>query len=526
MFVWYTDLAESLPRLLNCLVELTVLMAEKNQMVPRWLEKDLFPMRCNAAHYGKKAVQDWPGKILQDTRKYALWVAMATIPGGDLADAVQTDGCWSPAEDFAFEWAMVAAQLGSRMGELLSLVIAARRQPKAYGPLLGEAFQTWRNQAPLWPDQPKNVQMQKLFTLELGLQAVARQDDLSLARSVRRFIQSNQMEIPWALFPLQCALERVLGKAGLSQDALRVRKVVLQSMQPIQKSEDKRALERFLPLLRPLPLASWPEDLAWVKVLRAEFPWMSTVIDALERQQIMAQRLGAEALSLRPILLLGPAGTGKTRFLSRLGELMQVPTVFIPLSGANDNMMLKGSARGWSSARPGMLVEKMMDMRCPNPLVILDELDKVSLGKHNGRVWETLLTLLEPISSCKVMDEYLLGEVDYSHISWVATANSLEDLPGPLRSRWEIVQVGLLKAEDFEGILWNLRQDVARDFGRAVTDLPKLDPEVIQRLRKTFARNPRSMRKMRGLLYHLLEIQAMADRSAGASSTEGVSSSQ
>ncbi|MDX5936322.1 hypothetical protein [Acidithiobacillus thiooxidans] len=267
MFVWYTDLEESLPRLLNCLEELTVVMEEKNQPVPHWLASDLFLMRCNAAHHGKKAVQDWPAQALEATQKYALWVAIATIPAGDLADAVQTEGCWSPAADFAFEWAMVAAQLGSKMGELLSLVIAARRQPKAYGPLLGEAFQDWKHQPPLWSDQPKNVELQKRFTLELGLQAVARQDDLPLARAVRRFIQSNQMEIPWAFFPLQCALERVLAQAGLSQEALRVRKVVLQSMQPAQKSEDKRALERFFPLLRPLPLATWPEDLVWVKVL-------------------------------------------------------------------------------------------------------------------------------------------------------------------------------------------------------------------------------------------------------------------
>ncbi len=57
--------------------------------------------------------------------------------------------------------------------------------------------------------------------------------------------------------------------------------------------------------------------------------------------------------------------------------------------------------------------------------------------------------------------------------------------------------------------------------GKEVTDLPKLETEVIQLLRNTFARNPQSMRKMRGLLYHLLEIQAMADLSVGASSAEG-----
>ena len=242
---------------------------------------------------------------------------------------------------------------------------------------------------------------------------------------------------------------------------------------------------------------------------------MEAAIGALERQQVLAQRLGADSLRLRPLLLLGPAGTGKTRFLRRLGDTMGAPTLFVPLAGANDNMLLKGTARGWSSARPGFLVEMMLERQCPNPMVILDEIDKIGLGRQNGRVWETLLTFLEPASSSRVLDEFLLGEVDYSAISWVATANSLEDLPGPLRSRWEIIRVGLPQAEDFDRILENVRRDVAREYGVDTVALPNLDATVRDRLQRAFARNPRSMRDLRGVVYRLLEMQAMAERPSG-----------
>lgn len=242
---------------------------------------------------------------------------------------------------------------------------------------------------------------------------------------------------------------------------------------------------------------------------------MEAAIGALERQQVLAQRLGADGLRLRPLLLLGPAGTGKTRFLRRLGETMGAPTLFVPLAGANDNMLLKGTARGWSSARPGFLVEMMLERQCPNPMVILDEIDKIGLGRQNGRIWETLLTFLEPASSSRVLDEFLLGEVDYSAIGWLATANSLEDLPGPLRSRWEIIRVGLPQAEDFDRILENVRRDVAREYGVDTVVLPNLDATVRDRLQRAFARNPRSMRDLRGVVYRLLEMQAMAERPSG-----------
>ncbi|WP_414039749.1 AAA family ATPase [Acidithiobacillus sp. M4-SHS-6] len=460
-----------------------------------------------------------PPQVLERSQRFTVEMAVACIPLGDLAEAVQKEGCWSPPEEFAWQWATIAAQQGSKLGEIYALVLAARLQPKSYGTFLRDAFYfwrgQWRNKADFWMDSRDRSAQCRMLTLEMGLLAVARLEDPALAREVNRFIREMESAVPLPLFPLQCVLERVLGMAEIPEEGRRARRVVLQSMQAPGKEDDRRNLERFRPLLRPLPLAAWPRSLSWAKLLRQEFPWMEAAIGALERQQVLAQRLGVDSLRLRPLLLLGPAGMGKTRFLRRLGETMVAPTLFVPLAGANDNMLLKGAARGWSSARPGFLVEMMLERQCPNPIVILDEIDKVGLGRQNGRIWETLLTFLEPASSSGVLDEFHLGEVDYSAISWVATANSLEDLPGPLRSRWETIRVGLPQAEDFDRILENVRRDVAREYGVDTAALPDLEITVRDRLQQAFARNPRSMRDLRGVVYRLLEMQAMAERPSG-----------
>ncbi|WP_291510965.1 AAA family ATPase [Acidithiobacillus sp.] len=517
MFVWYTDLEERLPRLLDCLGALCASLEEKDEPVPSWVTRGLPSAREAASEYAGLPPQDWPDRVLEKTQRFALEMAVACIPFGDLAEAVQQgEGCWSPSLEFAWQWAMVAAQLGSELGEAYAVVLAARLRPKAYGTFLRDLFRLWcarlRGQTAFFLEGRNRIGQCSNLTLEMGLQAVARLEDAALAREVVRFLRERKIEVPLSLFSLQCALDRVLGATENPVEGRRARLVVLQSMQSPGKDDERRALERFRPLLRPLPLMAWPQSLSWADTLRQEFPWMEAAINALERQQVLAQRLGADSLRLRPLLLLGPAGMGKTRFLRRLGESLGAQTIFVPLAGSNDNMLLKGSARGWSNARPGFLVERMLEQRCPNPIVILDEIDKVGLGRNNGRVWETLLTLLEPASSRRVLDEFLLGEVDYSAISWVATANRLEELPLPLRSRWEIVSVGFPEAEDFDRIFENLQQDVAREYGVDPAALPALDRAVRDRLQRAFARNPRSLRALRGVVCRLLEMQAMAER--------------
>src|SRR3546814_6584495 len=91
---------------------------------------------------------------------------------------------------------------------------------------------------------------------------------------------------------------------------------------------------------------------------------------------IARRRHGVLRLGMAPVLLVGPPGTGKTRFVQRLGELLDTPNTVINLAGMTDVKLLKGVTRGWASNRTSRVVEFIQQTKVPNPIFILDEIDR------------------------------------------------------------------------------------------------------------------------------------------------------
>ncbi len=483
--------------------------------LPRWIARSRERIAFLLKLYGRKDWYDWPAPALSEIGSIALQMMVATLPGakGDL-EGVLVFGPMGDGEilELSWKWAMVAAQCGCAMGELGAMVLLGRMQPYNSGRFLWEAFESWENrfQGPDYQFHFAGKMRKDLcwdLTCELGLQAALQLRDPAMAtRVVHGFCMSGAICLP--LSPLYFQVARLC-----QQDAEAVKpatKRILVSITPGQKKEDQDQLDRYRPLLRPIPLSPWPGTRDWADVLRKEFPWMREAVDTLERQQLLGFRLGRKTLGIRPLLLLGPAGVGKTRFLRRLGEVWNLPAAFLPLAGISDNLLLKGLARGWSGARAGYLAEQFLNFGVANPLVILDEIDKIGTARQNGRVWETLLTMLEPASSTSVLDEFLIAPVDCSAVNWVATANSLEEVPRPLRSRWEIVWSGEPQGDAFDEILENLLQEISKENGVAKTGLPQLDNRVVGVLRRSFQKNPQSIRVLRRILYRMMELEAMA----------------
>lgn len=184
-------------------------------------------------------------------------------------------------------------------------------------------------------------------------------------------------------------------------------------------------------------------ELASIDVLRevqtkleCEFPWAVEVIEVVMSELIARKSHGATRLGMSPILLVGTPGTGKTRFAQRLSKLLGTPSTVINLAGMSDVKVLKGVTRGWSSNRPSRMVEFITQNKVPNPLFILDEIDKSgSYNTNGGDPQEALLDLLEPGNAQRYQDIYLMTECNLSHCLYVATSNSLAALPEPLLSR-------------------------------------------------------------------------------------------
>ena len=206
--------------------------------------------------------------------------------------------------------------------------------------------------------------------------------------------------------------------------------------------DDVKQLAQYEVLRKAVKFISLP-SIAALKVIRTtlqdEFPWAKDAI-AITMSEMFARKVhGSKRLGMQPVLLVGSPGTGKTRFAQRLSELLGTPSTVINMSGMTDVKVLKGVTRGWATNRPSRILEVIKQSLTANPLFILDEVDKANGSAYGGNPQDALLDLLEPGNARRYSDIYLMTECDVSHALYILTANSLEKLSAPLKSRLRIV---------------------------------------------------------------------------------------
>lgn len=237
---------------------------------------------------------------------------------------------------------------------------------------------------------------------------------------------------------------------SLLEMAAQSQSVVLVERIPDGDSDrDESLVKKYKPLTQPMPLKQVTLSSALIQqVLDKEFPWMHQVTDEIAAALIDSQRHQLSSAIIKPIVLVGKPGTGKTQYLRRLADLMAVPHLTLSVGGMSDNQTLKGSARSWSTARPSVISDFINENQCPNPVVILDEIEKGGQGRHNGNVYDTLLQLLEPLNASRFYDEYLQAPIDLSRVTFLATANSTEDLPEPIKDRVKVLKAPEPTADD------------------------------------------------------------------------------
>lgn len=271
--------------------------------------------------------------------------------------------------------------------------------------------------------------------------------------------------------------------------------VVVQGTIPTSSDRgDAEYLKQFEVLRHPMAFKEFPslEALhALHATLRAEFPWAQEAISLAISDLFARKRHGAVRLGMAPVLLVGPPGTGKTRFAQRMSELLDTPNTVINLAGMADVKVLKGVTRGWSSNRPSRMVEFIQQTKVPNPLFILDEIDKAQASYSNGGdPQDALLDLLEPGNARRYQDVYLMSECDLSHCLYIATSNSLEDLSEPLLSRLRPVLFPAPGPEHAHIIVRGVLKDMEKSWGLPAGALTITDRQA-QLLRGLSAREMR-----------------------------------
>lgn len=211
------------------------------------------------------------------------------------------------------------------------------------------------------------------------------------------------------------------------------------------------------------------------------FPNFSVVADLL-RDFFALSSIGDRRIHFPPLLLVGEAGVGKTEAARWLSENLGLPFKVIDMATAQTGAALSGSEKFWANTRVGQLFEVLAYERFANPLIVLDELDKVVQDTRYDPL-ASLYTLLEP-SSARNFTDLSIGDFDVnaSHINWVATANELSNIPLPILSRFTVVDVCKPTEEQAAKIILSIYKRLLRDSTWGDYFNSELSEEVIDAL--------------------------------------------
>ena len=274
-------------------------------------------------------------------------------------------------------------------------------------------------------------------------------------------------------------------------------------------SPDGKKLQRIYDTIINTPLQVQPLKNNLPKIasyLTMKFPWAREALNLVLGEIAQKEMFGDPRLSsvLKPFLLVGPPGCGKTKFATELSHILGLPMDL--LSGSvSDTGGLQAVSRGWASTLPCGPLVAMQRHQCANPVLLIDEIDKAKESKNNGHIWTTLLSMLN--GDGNYFDSCLITNIDLRFVNFWATANDLSGLPSPLLDRFIIIHIPSPNIEHADDIIDSVVKDHLAQIGsETAPDLPIL---VRQKLATLLTSKTGSIRKVQQAYANWLRAQAL-----------------
>jgi ATP-dependent Lon protease len=276
---------------------------------------------------------------------------------------------------------------------------------------------------------------------------------------------------------LQIFDEKKLTELATTLPAMQVDEDTRRKTHAILKQIAAHGAERW----RSQPAEDW---LIQCETLARRFPNFKEVVERAVRPHLALIEHGAKTARMPPLLLIGPAGVGKSAFARALAELLRTSTLFLDMASATTSAELAGSSTFWANSKPGRLLcalgwGEAGQHPYADPIVVLDEIDKVSAEKYDPI--GPLYALLEPSTARRFEDQALPGLCfDASLVRWVLTANELQSIPDPIVSRTLVFHIRRPTSDETVAIAQALIEQKVHELGiRFQMTLPE---EVTQKV--------------------------------------------
>ena len=281
-----------------------------------------------------------------------------------------------------------------------------------------------------------------------------------MEKTQREFLLRRQLE----------AIKKELGQLGDSDEAdpddyrakiadrdlpEHVRTAVLREIDKLERTSDQSPetgwIRTWLDTILEIPWGVESDDRLDVgeakRILNADHDGLEDVKDRI-LEHLAVRKLQAER-GLKPadgrgsgaiLALVGPPGVGKTSLGQSIANALERKFVRVALGGMRDEAEIRGHRRTYVGAQPGRLVRALREAGTMNPVIVLDEVDKIG-SDYRGDPSSALLEVLDPAQNHTFRDHYLEVDLDLSRVMFVATANVLDTIPGPLLDRMEIIRL-------------------------------------------------------------------------------------